>query len=854
MLRLVDISTYLSSAYRFIKSMNKFLTILFLICAECLTLKAQKLQTPSEFLGYQLGEQFTPHHRVVDYYRYLATASKNIRLEEYGKTNEGRPLLLAFVASAENIGNLEEIRKNNLRLAGINKEVSTANQPAIVWLSYNVHGNESVSTEASLQTIFDLLDPTNQRTALWLKNTVVIIDPCLNPDGRERYVNFYNPVRNLIPDAFPASREHFEPWPGGRANHYYFDLNRDWAWQSQLETQQRMLVYNKWLPQVHVDFHEQGVNEPYYFAPAAEPYHQDISKWQREFQTIIGKNNARYFDKNGWMYFTRERFDLLYPSYGDTYPIYNGSVGMTYEQGGSGRAGLAIINAEGDTLTLKARIEHHHTTGLSTVEAVSQNAAKAVSEFKNYFDASKSNPPGEYKTYVVRGENTEKLKTLATMLQRNGIEFGYGSAKGANGYNYFTGKKENFRIEKSDMVISAYQPKSVLLKVLFEPQTYVSDSATYDITAWSLPYAFGLQAFATSENLKSLSASLPEVPIFDSEVPNPVAYIANWNSLSDVKFLAQLLKYNIKVRYSEIPFETGGKRFNAGSLIIARTSNDGFGDGFGQIIKSLALSSGITLQAISSAFVDKGADLGSNKVRLIRKPKIMAITGESSSSLSFGQVWHFFEQQIKYPLSIIRAEDLNRVNLNEFDVIIFPDGNYPDPGSEKIQQWVRAGGKLIVMEGAVAQLAGKKGFDLKSKEEPKKNEKDLDPYEDLKIYENRERESVRANIPGAIYKVDLDNTHPLGFGFPGFYHTLKLDDKVYQFLGSGWNVGVLKKDNYVTGFVGAQAKKKLVDGLLFGVQDMGNGSVVYLADDPLFRSFWENGKLLFSNAVFMVGH
>jgi hypothetical protein len=232
----------------------------------------------------------------------------------------------------------------------------------------------------------------------------------------------------------------------------------------------------------------------------------------------------------------------------------------------------------------------------------------------------------------------------------------------------------------------------------------------------------------------------------------------------------------------------------------------------------------------------------------------MAITGESSSSLSFGQVWHFFEQQIKYPLSIIRAEDLNRVNLNEFDVIIFPDGNYPDPGSEKIQQWVRAGGKLIVMEGAVAQLAGKKGFDLKSKEEPKKNEKDLDPYEDLKIYENRERESVRANIPGAIYKVDLDNTHPLGFGFPEFYYTLKLDDKAYQFLSSGWNVGVLKKDNYVTGFVGAKAKKKLVDGLLFGVQDMGNGSVVYLADDPLFRSFWENGKLLFSNAVFMVGH
>ena len=834
--------------------MKKNLVFILLLIISILTAQAQKIQDPSEFLGYKLGAQFTPHYRVVDYYRYLASVSKNIRLEEYGKTNEGRPLILAFLASDSNILKLEEIRRNNLRLAGIINEPSQSDQPAIVWLSYNVHGNEAVSTEASLQTVYDLLDPSNQRTKTWLQNTVVVLDPCLNPDGRERYVNFYNPIKNIVPDALPFSREHVEPWPGGRANHYYFDLNRDWAWQSQIETQQRMLVYNKWLPQVHVDFHEQGINEPYYFAPAAEPYHQDITKWQREFQTIIGKNNARYFDRNGWMYFTRERFDLLYPSYGDTYPIYNGSVGMTYEQGGSGRAGLAVINSDGDTLTLKNRIEHHHTTGLSTVEAVSQNSSKAVTEFKNYFTESKSNPPGEYNSYVIKGENIEKLKTLAILLQRNGIEFGYGSAKGGQGYNYFTGKRETFKVANNDLVISAYQPKSVLLKVLFEPQTFISDSATYDITAWSLPYAFGLQAYATSEKLSPLTAGAPEVQNIMNDVSDPVAYIANWNSLADVKFLSQLLKNNIKVRYSEIPFETGGKRFNAGSLIIARTSNDNLGSQFKEVLKNLALASGVSLQAISSAYVDKGADLGSDKIRLIRKPKIMALTGESASSLSFGEVWHFFEQQIKYPLTVVRSEDLMRINLNEFDVIILPDGSYADSGSEKIQQWIRGGGKLIAMEGAVAQLAGKKGFDLKNKEEIKKNEKDPDIYQDLKIYENRDRENVRKNIPGAIYKVNLDNTHPLGFGFPDFYYTLKLDDKVYQYLSDGWNVGVLKKDNYVTGFVGAQAKKKLVDGLLFGVQEMGSGSVVYLADDPLFRSFWENGKLLFSNAVFMVGH
>lgn len=833
--------------------MKRNFLLLCLLLTGFLSASAQKVQSPSEFLGYTLGDQFTPHYRVIEYFKYVASASKNIRLEQYGKTNEGRPLLAAFIASDENIGKLEDIRKNNLRLAGIESGAASGSQPAIVWLSYNVHGNESVSTEASMQTLFDLVDPANSRTKAWLKNTVVVIDPCLNPDGRERYVNFYNPVRNSIPDPLPFAREHMEPWPGGRANHYYFDLNRDWAWQTQIETQQRVALYNKWLPEVHVDFHEQGINEPYYFAPAAEPYHQDISKWQREFQTIIGKNNARYFDQNGWMYFTRERFDLLYPSYGDTYPTYNGSVGMTYEQGGSGRAGLAVINEEGDTLTLKDRIAHHYTTGLSTIEATSKNAEKAVSEFKTYFAESKNKPKGEYKAYVLKGENPEKLKVLATLLQRNGIQFGYGASKGARGFNYFSRKKENFKVENNDMVISAYQPKSVLLKVLFEPETFVSDSATYDITAWALPYAYGIQAYATGEALKPLSSTLAVPAVANPGIDKPVAYIANWNSVADVKFLAELLKKRIKVRYSEVPFEAQGKQFNAGSLIIARTSNDLAGADFERTVTDIARRSGVTLQALASAFVDKGADLGSDKIRYIKMPKIGIVSGDEVSSLAFGEVWHYFEQQIGYPASILRARDLERINWNEFDVMIFPDGNYEDMGNEKMLSWIQGGGKLIAMEGAVSQLAGKKGFHLKVKEDEMKSDKDKDPYESLKSYANRERDELKTSIPGAIYKVEMDNTHPLAFGYPGFYYSLKLDDRIYQYMDGQWNVGVLKKNNYIGGFVGAATRKKLADGLIFGVDQIGRGTAVYLGDNALFRSFWENGKLLFSNAVFMVG-
>ncbi|MFW5726769.1 MAG: M14 family metallopeptidase, partial [bacterium] len=343
---------------------------LYLLSAFLLSLPAYaQLPSPAEFLGYELGERFTPHYRVIDYYEAVAAAEPNISLSQYGETNEHRPLVLAYITAPENFDKLEDIRRANLQRAGM-AEGTTASYEgiSIVWLSYNVHGNEAVSTEAALQVLYDLANKNNAQTQEWLKKTVVIIDPCINPDGRERYVNWYNQKVARMPNPSPDAWEHAEPWPGGRANHYLFDLNRDWAWATQKESRERLLMYNQWLPHIHVDFHEQGINSPYYFAPAAEPYHKLITGWQRDFQTQIGENNARYFDEAGWLYFTRERFDLFYPSYGDTYPTYNGAIGMTYEQGGSGRAGLAVLTQEGDTLSLKDRIDHHVTTSLSTIE------------------------------------------------------------------------------------------------------------------------------------------------------------------------------------------------------------------------------------------------------------------------------------------------------------------------------------------------------------------------------------------------------------------------------------------------------------------------------------------------------
>ena len=303
--------------------MNKnFFALLF--ASLLFTASFAQLKSPEEFLGYKIGTRYTPHWKLVSYFQHVAQAVPSmVKMQQYGETNEHRPLYLAYISVAENISNIENIRQNNIRLANLSldKAAPVENTPVVVWLSYNVHGNETSSSEAALLTLYELVDPKNTQTKEWMKNTLIIMDPCVNPDGRDRYVNWFNSVVGTRYNPNPDAREHREPWPGGRTNHYNFDLNRDWAWQTQVESQQRMKEYNQWMPQVHVDFHEQGINNPYYFAPAAEPYHEVITKWQRDFQVTIGKNHAKYFDKEGWLYFTRERFDLFYPSYGDTYPV-----------------------------------------------------------------------------------------------------------------------------------------------------------------------------------------------------------------------------------------------------------------------------------------------------------------------------------------------------------------------------------------------------------------------------------------------------------------------------------------------------------------------------------------------------
>jgi len=795
-----------------------------------LTNFAQLSEIPAPLAKYyHSGKDFSWHHEVVDYFQTLQSLyPENVRIEEYGKTYEGRPLFLAYIGNKETIRNLETIRKNHL-------QHSPEEKTSIAWLSYNVHGNESCGTEAAMETAYLLLT----KNADLLNQTLVVIDPCLNPDGRDRYVNYFKQYHGKNTILALGSAEHQEEWPGGRPNHYLFDLNRDWAWLTQIESQSRIKVYNQWLPHVHVDFHEQGMNEPYYFPPAAEPYHEVVTNWQRDFQKMIGKNHASYFDKEGWLYFSKEIFDLLYPSYGDTYPTFNGAIGMTYEQGGSGRAGLGVITMLGDTLSLEDRILHHITTGISTVETVSKNHNRMLEEFQKYFGKTSK---FKYNSYLLDG-NAPNVQALLKLLDAHGIAFGSTSElKGlvVKGYDYFTQSNIDYKVKETDIVVNTNPEKGNLIQVLFEPSTKLSDSLTYDITAWSLPYAYGIPCVAVEKQVVLGNRSIAKTSNKTAE--KCYAYAVKWRNIADAKFLGKLLAKDLHVSFSEKDFTYENTLFSKGSLVIIRGENQGMP--IDKILMEEASAANVELTPIFSGMMDQGPDIGSSTLKKILHPKVGILYNTEASSLSLGEIWHFMDVQLDFPVQMLRADEFNAAEFNDLNVLFIPEG-FTSNYNADLKEWIRNGGTCIVMGSAASNFMEADFGMTIGTETPEASNLALGNYA------NMERSSISETIIGAIYKCETDETHPLAFGYGKTYFTLRLTPEKYPF--SGTIVQKIKDSKgWVSGFSGYKVKAKQDSITTVGVQPLGEGCIVYFFDNPLFRGFWENGKLQVANALFFV--
>ncbi|MCY4253875.1 MAG: M14 family zinc carboxypeptidase [Flavobacteriaceae bacterium] len=803
---------------------------LFLVSASALQIQAQ-IQSPEDFLGYPIGSAFSFHHQIIDYFKYLDLQSPQVQFKQYGTSYEGRPLYLGVISSQENLENLESLRENHIE----GTKSPTIENKVIIWFSYGVHGNESSTSEVALTMAYDLITTKSH----WLDDAIIIIDPCLNPDGRDRYVHFYKQSKSLPPSTNPTLREHREPWHSGRTNHYLFDLNRDWAWLTQIESQQRVKEFQKWLPHIHVDYHEQSIHSPYYFAPAAQPYHDQITDFQRDFQKIMGLNNANVFDQHGWLYFTKQVFDLLYPGYGDTYPLYSGSIGMTYEQAGGGRAGLRVQTENGDLLTLKDRIEHHSISGLTTIESAVSYKQDLIDEFQNYYQSQ--NP--KFKYYILDGPKST-LKSLAKLLTKHDIKHGRSKKqKNFRGFDYQLQKTYNTPFEPGALIVSASQPKGKLVQVLFEPKTVLSDSLTYDITSWSLPFAYGLNAIASNDDI-DYQAHVENETFSKQTIEGHYGIGIPYQSFEDSKFIAALLNESLVLRYAKKAFTNSGYDWPEGSFFLLDADNRK-APHWKELVLKLSAHHQKEIVNIRSGYSDIGIDLGSNDLHILKKTPIALLHDHSASPYRYGEIWHFFEQQLNYPLSQLPSHQLGN-GLDDYDVLIIPDGssNLSETNSrEQIINWVRNGGKLIVMGSALEDIVELDEFKIELKE---------DIEIDYSTITESERPSIEISysLTGSIFKTTLDRSHWLTYGIDRYY-SLRTTNKRYSLLKSGGNAIKIKSPNsHVNGFAGSQVKKLQTDLLLFGTQKLGRGQVVYLVDNPLFRGFWYQGKQLFANALF----
>jgi hypothetical protein len=574
----------------------------------------------------------------------------------------------------------------------------------------------------------------------------------------------------------------------------------------------------------------------------------------------MGKGTASFFNDKFKLYFTKENFDLFYPSYGDTWPILNGAIGFTFEQGGGGPSGVAYKLESGDTLTLKDRIDGHFTASMAAIKVSYENREKLVSEYNKYFEESTKNPQFQYKSVIIKAFNEKSnLSTLLKLFDRNQIRYSYAGNQGKKfkGFDYFSNKDGEVTIEKGDILISAYQPQSHFIQALFEPKSKSTDSLTYDITAWALPYVYNLKAFAVVDRIIPDTSKMVVEKIINEVAANkPYAYVADFWGFDEIKFMAALYNNDIKLRYSLKPFVLNGNNFNRGSIIVARGDNKDIEPEFDKTVTAAANECQIKLVPTMTGLVDSGKDFGSENTPLVKKKSVALLCGDGTSASSVGEVWYFFEKELKYPLTLINTSTTEKFDLKNYEVLILTSGKYTKL-KDTIIDYVKRGGRVIAIENAVNIFAGEKSTSLfKAIEtrtaEQKLSEKKIKSDDSTLLkkfeYENEKRYTLSDRSVGSIYKVKLDDTHPYSFGMGKEWFVMK-HTAGYPFLTTGSNIGYILDKEPVSGFAGFKYKDKIKNTLVIGTEKIGSGEVIYITDDPYFRAFWTSGRVLLGNSI-----
>ena len=835
------------------------------------------IPTLESVVGHEVWEVVTPPDQVVRYFRALAEAAPDrTHLIHYADSWEGRPLVMMVIGSPERIASLDEVKARLAQLAypdGLSDaeaEELIAGLPVVTALMHGVHGNEISSSGAAMMEAYHLLAARNDPNVdLIFAESLVLIDPVENPDGRNRFVQENTMAAAVWPDGEAYSAEHDERWPGGRVNHYLFDLNRDLFIQSQAETQGKVAVFLEYWPHIVVDLHEMGGNATYFFPPTAPPENPWYGERQIALMDVFGRANAAAFDRRGFAYFNRDVYDLFYPGYVDMWPMNHGALGMTYEQA-SARA-LVLERADGDLLTYGDGILHHFTAAMATAHTSAVNRESILSDYLDFRREGISLGSQGAAEYVLHSAHDPGMaERLARMLVRNGIE-----VREASGPVNVGGRQLP---AEGTFIVPMAQPTHRFARNLLDPHVPMAEDFVqrqierrarrepdqiYDLTAWSQSLLWDVEAITVDRPTGAAGAAVaafrqPEERVLPAAT---VGYLLPWGT-NAAAAVAEALREGVRVRAAGADFTLGGRQYPIGTAIVRTTEN---GPELREALARIAGAHGAEVVPIDDSYVTEGASLGSRSTRALRAPEVLLVYDEPGQTYSVGWARFVLERRYGQPATVVRASSLGRADLSRYDVIVFPSGNYSGTVGagmvDRLRDWLRGGGTLItfaestrwaVRAELLATTTERRGGRAEA-DDPPNSETPDQPIEYLDAIVPPDE--APASVPGAILKVLLDDEHWLTAGTDGEIGVLVEGSRVFRpvTLDDGTNVGRYadEDDLVLSGIVWEESRPQLANKAFLIHQPMGAGQIVAFAEDPNYRAYAEATQLLFMNAVLL---
>ncbi len=807
------------------------------------------IPTPEQFLGRGIGEQHTRHDLIVAYLKRLADLSPKATFQEYGKTYEGRSLVILTITSQANHARLSEIQSAHQQIANPGQEVTDfSNIPVLVNLGYNVHGNEPSSSEAALLAAYYYVASTSDEVKNTLDNAVIMIDPTINPDGRDRHTHWANMHKGNPIVTDPLDREHNEAWPGGRTNHYWFDLNRDWILAVHPESRGKLNFYHQWLPNVVTDFHEMGTNSTYFF----EPMKKNGSKnpiMPKENYTTLNDIFATYYaealDGIGSFYFTKEAFDGTYPGYGSSYPDVQGGLGILFEQASSRGHAQA---SENGIVTFPFTIRNQFTSSLATVKAAVAERERLLKYKQDFFKSALTNAQRDpIKAYVFGDANDpSRNRAFLDLLLMHRVE-----VYKANTTVTASGKRFN---AENTWIVPTNQPQYRMVQTMFESYDEYQDSVFYDASAWSLIHAYGLPY----GELRSGSIPLGERVTFDNNLPPKIqveksqyAYALVWSDYFAPKALHFLQSKGIRVKAAFKPFtaKVGDEEidFGYGTLMIPVSTQSQSADQVHLIVQQAVSLTGVKAYPLSTGFSVRGVDLGSRYFGTLRSPSVLMPVGEGVSAYEAGEIWHVLDTRVNMPITKVDMNDFNRIDWSSYNTVVMVSGRYDLDSSQfaRLRQWVAEGGTLITQRTAT-QWAIDRGLVKEKLRKLDRNESGRLPYVDAPEIAGAKE------IGGTIFEVEVDITHPLAFGYTQPRMPVYRNSSVILEPSENAFSTVLQytKAPHIDGFVSPENLELLKGSASLLVSRLGSGRVIMFADNPNFRGTWYGTNRLFFNALF----